>query len=360
MDDYIISGIQQIGIGVEDFRTARRYYINVFNMDVKILEDDTVAALMLPYTGNRPQKRHASIMINMQGGSGFEIWQYSERKPQKAGFDIQVGDLGICIAKMKSRNVKQTYEELSARADVKIPGSVSTYIDGTDTFYLEDPFGNMFQVVQDNSVFRDEHRSSGGPVGAVVGVSDIDRALPLYRDLLGYDTITADVTGTFEDLSGLRSGDQRFRRVLLTHSAPRIGSFSRLFGSSSIELVQALERKPRKIYDGRFWGDPGFIQICFDVRNMDALKTKCESMGFHFTVDSSVNPENAAIFDMGEASGRFTYIEDYDGTLIEFVETHKIPLIKKLGIYLNLRNFNPLKPIPDWMLKALRFGRVKI
>ena len=360
MEDYIISGIQQIGIGVDDFSTAWKYYINVFNMDVKILEDDTVAALMLPYTGNKPQKRHAGIVINMQGGSGFEIWQYSDRKPQKLGFDIQVGDLGICIAKIKSRNVKLTYQELSVRPDVKILGGLSSYIDGTDTFYMKDPFGNLFQVVKDTTVFRDEHRSSGGPVGAVVGVSDIDRAIPMYRDILGYDKIIADVTGTFEDLSGFSSGDQQFRRVLLTHSQPRIGSFSRLFGSSTIELIQALERKPRKIYEGRFWGDPGFIQICFDVKNMEALKTKCESMGFHFTVDSSINPDNNNTFDMGDASGRFTYIEDYDGTLIEFVETHKIPLIKKLGINLNLKNFNPVKPLPDCMLKALRFGRVKV
>ena len=360
MEDYIISGIQQIGIGVDDFSTAWKYYINVFNMDVKILEDDTVAALMLPYTGNKPQKRHAGIVINMQGGSGFEIWQYSDRKPQKLGFDIQVGDLGICIAKIKSRNVKLTYQELSVRPDVKILGGLSSYIDGTDTFYMKDPFGNLFQVVKDTTVFRDEHRSSGGPVGAVVGVSEIDRAIPMYRDILGYDKIIADVTGTFKDLSGFSSGDQQFRRVLLTHSQPRIGSFSRLFGSSTIELIQALERKPRKIYEGRFWGDPGFIQICFDVKNMEALKTKCESMGFHFTVDSSINPDNNNTFDMGDASGRFTYIEDYDGTLIEFVETHKIPLIKKLGINLNLKNFNPVKPLPDWMLKALRFGRVKV
>ena len=360
MQKSIISGIQQIGIGVVDFKKAWKYYINVFNMDVKILEDDTVAELMLPYTGNKPQKRHAAIVINMQGGSGFEIWQYSDRKPQKIGFDIQVGDLGICIAKMKSRDVKLTYQELSVRHDVKILGGLSSYIDGTDTFYLEDPFGNIFQVVQDTSVFRDEHRSSGGPVGAVVGVSDIDRALPMYRDILGYNKIIADVTGTFKDLSGLKSGDQHFRRLLLTHSAPRIGSFSRLFGSSTIELIQALDRKPRKIYEGRFWGDPGFIQICFDVNNMEALKIKCESMGFHFTVDSSVNPDNNRTFDMGDASGRFTYIEDYDGTLIEFVETQKIPLIKKLGINLNLKNFNPAKPLPDWVLKALRFGRVKI
>ena len=359
MENYIISGIQQIGIGVEDFSAALKYYIDVFHMDVKILEDDTVAELMLPYTGNKAQKRHAGIVINMQGGSGFEIWQYSERKPQKIGFDIQLGDLGICITKMKSRNVKQTFQELSVKPDVKILGGLSKYIDGTDTFYMEDPFGNTFQIVQDEYVFREEHRSSGGPVGAVVGVTDIDRSLPLYQQILGYDKVVADVTGTFEDLAGLNSGTQQYRRVLLTHSKPRQGNLSHLFGHSSIELIQALERTPRKLYEGRFWGDPGFIQICFDVRNMKALQAKCESMGFKFTVDSSVKHNEVNSFDMGEASGHFTYIEDPDGTLIEFVETHKIPLVKKLGINLNLRNFQPEKPLPDWMLKALRFGRIK-
>ena len=357
---YIISGIQQIGIGVEDFMTAWKYYINVFQMDVKILEDDTVAELMLPYTGNKPQKRHAAIVINMQGGSGFEIWQYSERKPQKISIEIQVGDLGISATKMKCSNVKGFFLKLSNNPEVNLLGGISTYIDGTDTFYMKDPFGNIFQVVHDDSVFRNEHHLSGGPVGAVVGVTDIDRSLPMYQEILGYDKVVADVTGHFEDLAGLPSGNLLFRRVLLTHSKPRIGNFSHLFGSSTIELIQALERVPRKIYQDRYWGDPGFIQICFDVRNMEALKVKCQSMGFMFTVDSSVKHNQLNSFDMGEASGHFTYIEDNDGTLIEFVETHKIPLIKKLGIHLNLRRFNPEKPLPDWMLKALRFGRVNI
>jgi len=176
---------------------------------------------------------------------------------------------------------------------------------------------------------------------------------------LGYDKIIADTTGHFEDLSGLPSGTQQFRRVLLTHSKPRHGSFSRLFGQSSIELIQALERSPNRLYDGRYWGDPGFIQICFDVRNMEALKVTCESMGYNFTVDSSAKYNDGNSFSMGEASGHFTYIEDPDGTLIEFVETHRIPLIKKLGLSLNLHNFNPEKPLRNWMLKALRFGRVK-
>ncbi|MBL4735729.1 MAG: hypothetical protein JKY18_10430 [Flavobacteriales bacterium] len=86
---------------------------------------------------------------------------------------------------------------------------------------------------------------------------------------------------------------------------------------------------------------------------MNAIKEECESKGFPFTVDSG------DVFDMGEASGRFSYIEDPDGTLIEFVETNKIPIIKKIGWYLTLNKKNPEKPLPRWILKMLSFNRVK-
>ncbi|GAF77410.1 unnamed protein product, partial [marine sediment metagenome] len=71
------------------------------------------------------------------------------------------------------------------------------------------------------------------------------------------------------------------------------------------------------------------------------------------TVDSSKS------FDMGEAAGHFSYIEDPDGTLIEFVETHKVPVIKKIGWYINLKKNPPEKALPGWMVKTLRFNRVK-
>jgi hypothetical protein len=121
-----------------------------------------------------------------------------------------------------------------------------------------------------------------------------------------------------------------------------------------------LERVPNKIYEGRYWGDPGYIQICFDVKNIRELEKKCESLGFPFTADSAVKQKSdEESFTMGDAAGHFTYIEDPDGTLIEFVETHKIPVMKKLGIYLNLRNKDPEKPLKNFLLKALRFGKVK-
>ena len=357
---YIISGIQQIGVGVEDLITAWKYYIDVFNVDVKILDDNNVADIMAPYMGGKPREKRAVIAVNMQGGGGLEIWQHKEHTPKKPDFDIQFGDLGIFATKIKSRDVRRTYGEFSKNPKVKIVGELSSSIDGNYTFFMQDPFGNIFQIVQDNYVFRDEHRSTGGPVGAIIGVSDIEKTLPLYQDILGYDQILTDETGIFEDITTINSGNQKFRRILLTHSKPRKGSFSRLLGQSYIELVQALERTPSKIYEGRYWGDPGFIQICFDVRNIRSLERKCESVGFPFTVDSaSKQKSDEESFEMGDAAGHFTYIEDPDGTLIEFVETHKIPIMKKLGIYLNLSKYNPEEPLKDWLLKMLRFGRVK-
>jgi hypothetical protein len=86
---------------------------------------------------------------------------------------------------------------------------------------------------------------------------------------------------------------------------------------------------------------------------MNALKKDCEAAGYPFTIDTGDT------FDMGEAGGRFSYIEDADGTLIEFVETHKVPLIKKIGWYIHLKNRNPEKHLPKWMLSFMRFSRFK-
>lgn len=358
-ENYIISGIQQIGIGVENFAEAWRYYIEVFNMDIRILEDDKVAELMLPYTGGKPQKRRAAIALNLQGGGGFEIWQYSDRKPKPADFEIQAGDLGVFAAKIKSKDVEKTYELFSKKPNINLLGKPEISIDGNKTFFMKDPYGNIFQIVHDTTIYRNEGRLTGGIVGAMIGVTDIEKAMPIYRDILGYDIVIADETGTFNDIKVLPSGEGQFRRRILSHSKPRQGSFSELFGKSYIELVQPLERTPRKIYEGRFWGDPGFIQICFDVRNTDALRKKCEEMGYPFTVDSSRSFKEGESFDMGEAAGQFAYIEDPDGTLIELVEAHKIPLLKKLNLYLDLRKRDPRKPLSKKMLGMLRFMKVK-
>lgn len=350
--DYVISGIQQIGIGVPDAKAAWAWYRKYFGVDIKIFEEAAEAALMLPYTGGEPRSRYAILALNLQGGGGFEIWQYTSRTPQPALFELQLGDTGIFAGKIKTQDVKATYQ-FYQKEGVELLSDIQQTPEGKPTFFLRDPYHNIFQIIPSADWFQAPKRHlTGGAYGTMVGVKDIEKALPVYQDLLMYDQIVYDETRTFTDLAALPSGNGKFRRVLLRHSQPRVGAFAPVLGSSEIELVQALDRTPTKIYKDRMWGDLGFIHLCFDIRHMNKIGAKATAIGQPFTVDSGD-------FDMGEASGHFTYIEDPDGTLIEFVETHKVPIAKKWGWYLKLKNRDPQKPLPRWMLKALGMNRHK-
>lgn len=351
--EYIISGIQQVGIGVSNVNEGFKWYNQYFGMDIPIFEEAAEASLMLPYTGGKPHKRHAILAINLKGGGGFEIWQYTSRVPQPPSFTPVLGDLGLYCAKIKTDKIQSTFNELQ-EAKVKILGEISDKPAGKKHFFIEDPFGNKFEIIEDTTWFARGMKHTGGPVGMIIGVSDIVRSAKFYSDILGYDKVVCNGEGNYPDLHPLPNGNNKIKRIILTHSKPRVGPFSQLFGSSYIELIQVLDYKPRRIFENRYWGDLGFIHLCFDIKNMYALKQKCESAGHPFTVDGGAG------FEMGEAAGHFTYIEDPDGALIEFVETRKIPIMKKMGWYLDLSKREPEKPLPRWMLKALRFNRKKL
>lgn len=348
---YIISGIQQMGVGVPDVEQIWKWYRKWFGNDVKIFEEAAEAPLMIDYTGNKVQARTATLAINMNGGGGFEIWQYTSRNTEKATFDILTGDLGLFACRMKCRNVAAHFNAMKTAGEA-ILGELNKAPNGSLHFFVKDPNGNIFNVVEGQDWFMDSGHTCGGVAGSMIGVSNIENSMKVYSDILGFDQVVYDKSGSFEDFKALPGGDKTFRRVLLKSSKPRKGPFSPLLGNDScIELVQVTDRTPKKIFENRFWGDWGFIHLCFDMRGMAELKKTCEEKGFPFTVDSGNT------FDMGEAGGHFSYIEDPDGTLIEFVETHKIPVMKKIGWYLNLKKRPADQPLPRYMLKALRFMR---
>lgn len=343
-----------MGVGVADMRDAWKWYREHFGMDIRVFEEEAVADLMLPYTNGKPRKRRAALAMNMHGGGGFEIWQHIDKTPVGPNFELQMGDLGIFVAKIKARNIEKSYQLLKENG-VKMLGEIAEDPDGNPHFFVEDPNENIFEFILEKNVYlkhRGPNDTNGGIYGATIGVSDFERVKGLYCDLLGYDEVIYDVEGKFDDLKGVPGGEETMRRVLLRHKDVRLGPFSKLLGPSQIELVTVRSRKPRKIFEGRIWGDLGFIHLCFDIRGMKHLRTECQALGYPFTVDS------ADSFDMGVAAGHFAYVEDPDGTLIEFVETHKVPIFKKIGWYMNLKNRDPKKTLPNWMVNTLAFGRV--
>jgi catechol 2,3-dioxygenase-like lactoylglutathione lyase family enzyme len=344
MTQEFISGIQQIGIGVKNADASLRRYATLFGMKALVFNDISEAALMTQYTGGQVYKRHALLSLNMQGGGGFEIWQFQNREPAEPSQRLQYGDIGIYAAKLKSADVKQAFQQLSSLKNLFVT-PLQRDAKGDMHFFVADEHNNHFNIVTGNHWFQRNGNPVGGVTGAVIGVSDMERSISFYKCLLTgsrivYDTVVAE-------------NGQRYRKILLQKHACGRGAFGKFLGAVEIELVQCLDRQPSKIFANRFWGDCGFIHLCFDVFDMCGLKIHAENAGYKFTVDSMSS------FEMESASGRFCYIEDPDGTLIELVETHKVPIFKKFGLYLDLKKRDFKKPLPDWMIKLLALSKVK-
>ncbi len=343
----LISGIQQVGIGCQNSPETFKWLRKVFGINVQIFDDEAKAPLMTPYTGGEVHSRRAILAMNMNGGGGAEIWQFTSRTSSPSP-TMQWGDLGINAVKLKATNLKLAAEKIAPNNPCSRPVADPK---GEETLLLNDPAGNQYQVVRDQKKKKKEEFMQGGFCGAVIGVSNIDLSIAFYQNGLGVNEILYDVTGTFNDL-GEAYKNQRFRRALLYFKNPGTAPFSRLLGDVQIELIQALDRTPIKLFENRFWGDLGFIHLCFDVPNMERLKLNLEKFKYPLTVDSGDT------FDMGESGGRFAYVEDPDGTLIEMVETHKVPILKKFGWYLNLKKRGQDKPLPNWMVSLMGLNKI--
>ncbi|WP_282117928.1 VOC family protein [Maribacter aquivivus] len=341
----IINGIQQIGIGVLDVKKVFNWYRKHLNFDVLLFEDEAVASLMTKYTNGKAEKREAYLSLNMIGGGGLEIWQFKNRIPAAAINPVKFGDLGIYAMKIRCNNLIAMHSYLRG---IKVSDLSDINQSYYCNFYFTDLFGNRVQMVEDHYVFSTKTAKNGGVLGAVIGVSDMETALKFYSTMLGYTTVAYDNVET-----SVENSKSTFRSVIISQERKSVGGFGDLLGPTQLELIQVLDRTPVKIFKNRLWGDLGYIHLCFDVSGMSFIREKAKQNGHTFTVDS------ANSFDMGDAAGHFSYMEDPDGTLIELVETHKVPILKSLGLYLNLKNRNPHKTLPKWLVKSLSLHRVK-
>ena len=180
-----ITGIQQAGIGVSDAVQAKFLYRDLFGMNALIFEDKAAATLMTRYTGKQEHTRHAILSINMAGGGGFEIWQFTSREPQQPLHQPRLGDLGIFALKIKARDVKAAHSFFSTNKNVVVT-HIMIAPDDRPHFWLTDILGNHFEIVEGDEWFKKDNRICGGVVGAVIGVSDMEKINPFLQRLIGY------------------------------------------------------------------------------------------------------------------------------------------------------------------------------
>src|SRR6478735_9208194 len=171
----LISGIQQVGIGIPDAGAYFTWFRRTFGFDVKIFDDEAKATLMTRYTGGEVHARRAILAMNMNGGGGAEIWQFTSRHTIYPERSSQFGDLGINAVKIKCNDVAQAHAHLSAKHTICSP-LLPTPLQGK-TFWVTDEFGNTYQVVESSNFFKDKPYMMGGVGGAIIGVSNIDKSI---------------------------------------------------------------------------------------------------------------------------------------------------------------------------------------
>lgn len=352
MTAYRINGFQHIGIAVKDMDPSLRFYRKYFGLNVPFFDAVAPAPLMLPYTRNEVITKRASMILNLVGGCAMEVVSATSFKPVAAAFKLELGDLGIFITQMKCPDVQTAFDYCKNQEDAKI-SALTSRPDGTPTFFIQDLEGNYFQYVTGGDWYTKPNHISGGVSACTIGVSEIDKARELYSDILGYDRVLLDETKVWEDFASLPGGNRSYRRVLLEQTNPPGGGFAKISAKTQIELIQDMDRTPKRIFDDRIWADLGFVHLGLDVRGMQELGKKLAQKGYGFTCDS-----NDAL-DMGTTKVHCTYIDDHDKTWIEMIEVHKVPIIEKWGVFLDVAKRDPDKPLPDFMLKALRFSRIK-
>ena len=236
--EYIISGIQQVGVGCKDVYETWRWYRQMLGADVTVFDEKATAALMLPYTGGQPRERHAILALNMQGGGGFEIWQHTQHVSNYPAVEPQLGDKGIFAVKIKCFNADKTFERLKDKGANVLSAEVEMGPEGIERyFWVKDPYNNLLQIVEAKDWFQKQGKLTGGVYGVVLGTTNMEKSIALFRDILGYDQMVYERTDAFPDFKALPNGGASCTRVLLRHSQARLGAFAPLLGATEIELI---------------------------------------------------------------------------------------------------------------------------
>ena len=351
---YVIQGIQHVGIAVSDMDASLKLFRKLFGLDIPFFDAVAAAPLMDSHCNGETITKRASMVLNHQGGCSVEVITPTSFKPKGPVFDLSQGDWGIGCTTVKTPDIRKMHEH--AREIVGDSCDAELCMDplGRLTFYLRDYDNNLFQILESEQWFTNHGHPSGGIMGCTIGVSNIEDSLKLYSDILGYDKVLYDGEGTFEDWAHLPGGTERYRRIVLAQTSPSTGGFAAVMGETNIELVQALDRTGRFIFDERIWADTGIAHLGFDVRGMNELGKVLDEKGFGFRCDT-----NDALSMGDHTSVHCTYIDDPDECWLELIEVHKIPILEKLGLFLNVTKRDPQQPLPKWMLKALKFNRIK-
>lgn len=146
-----------------------------------------------------------------------------------------------------------------------------------------------------------------------VGVSDMNRSLKFYGDLLGFTEIVFDYTGPLPGMQKVSGKPETNARVVMLRNQNR-GPI----GLGMIKLVYLLPPdKAKPIPDDEIWGQTGIAEIAINTRNSPAKFGELVLKG----AKPSLPPAIPDVFPPYENNVvGLSYITDPDGGKLELIE----------------------------------------
>ncbi len=136
-----------------------------------------------------------------------------------------------------------------------------------------------------------------------ITVSDLERSIPFYRDVLGLELVMIEESE--------RSGDDRSESLGVPGAKIKLAILRA--GDARVELIEYLTAKGAP-YD-RNNNDTGAMHIAFQVEDIDAVYRRMLDRGARFTSPPATIPA-------GPMKGwRWTYFFDPDGVSLEIIQT---------------------------------------
>jgi catechol 2,3-dioxygenase-like lactoylglutathione lyase family enzyme len=136
-----------------------------------------------------------------------------------------------------------------------------------------------------------------------ITVSEMERSIQFYRDLLGLELVMTEESE--------RSGDDRSKALGVPQAKVKLAILRA--GDAQIELIEYVTAKGQP-YD-RSNNDTGSMHIAFQVEDIDAVYQRMVESGVRFTAPPATIPA-------GPMEGwRWTYFFDPDGVSLEIIQT---------------------------------------
>jgi catechol 2,3-dioxygenase-like lactoylglutathione lyase family enzyme len=343
-----IHGIQHIGVAVSDMNRTLPLYRKWFGMNIPFFDSVQSAPLMQTFTRQQIITKRASMVMNLNGGSALEVIEPTSFSPSPLPLDFELGDIGIFAVHMRMQNPQEAHSALNK---YQVSSCMEKDPMNCHRFLLQDPDRLYFIAIEDTQIFSKSSAVLGGVNGLSIGVSDMSASISFYA-LLGFTEVLFRGKGVYPDLFDFPGGNQEVERVILSTKQGAKGPFGAVIGYSKIELICTLNRKGKRIFKGRIWGDTGFVHLGLDIVDMKGLQKKLSSHQIEIECDSET------ALSMGKTQVHCAYICDPDGILIELIEVYKIPLIEKWGVFLNVHGKRAGQNLPSWLIRLLRFSKI--